>query len=52
MSESEYITVKEAATLAHVTVRTIERWVEKKAITVKRTPGRKLLLLRKEVEPQ
>lgn len=52
MSNDPYVTVKEAAEIARVSVRTIERWIEKNAVTVRRTPGRKLLLLREEVEPK
>lgn len=54
MSEGpEYVTVKQAAAIARVTVRTIENWIAKQAIQVKRSPvGRKLLIDRKQVEPQ
>ena len=48
-----YVTVKQAAEIAHVSKRTVERWIEKGALTVRRSPiGNKLLLLRSEVEPQ
>lgn len=54
MSEqpSEFVTVKQAAEIALVSVRTIENWIKKGAIKPLRLPGgRKLYLLRKEVTP-
>lgn len=51
MSE-QLVTVKEAAALARVTVRTVERWIEKGAVKVYRAPaGGKLLIRRSDVEP-
>lgn len=47
-----YVTVKQAAEIARVSIRTIKRWMEKGAVSVRRTPGRKVLLLRSEVEPK
>lgn len=53
MSEkSEYVTVREAAEIARVSTRTVETWIAKGAVTVKRSIGRKILLLRTEIEPK
>lgn len=46
------ITVKEAAKLAQVTIRTIHRWIEKGAVPAKRNPGRRILVPRESVAPK
>ncbi|MDP3719868.1 MAG: helix-turn-helix domain-containing protein [Acidobacteriota bacterium] len=51
--QSERVTVKQAAEIAGVSVRTIEKWIAKGALTTLRVPGaRKLWLLRAQVTPQ
>lgn len=52
IDKSEYVTVKEASKIVRVSTRTIETWIAKGALSVKRSIGRKILLLRSEVEPK
>lgn len=47
---SRELTVKEYAAVERVTVRTVQRWIDKGAISVRRTPGGglRVLILRAE----
>lgn len=44
------MTMKEYAALERVTVRTVQRWIDKRAVPVRRTPGGgvRVLILRAE----
>ena len=46
------VTVRDAARLTGVTPRTIQRWVQKGAVTAYATPGGQLRVVPKECLPQ
>lgn len=53
MDERRFLTVREAADLARVSRRTIQRWLEKGAVQAHRPnpAARKVLIARSDVDP-